>query len=172
MWRSLPFVKQNVSLTVGMVSFVLRLDCLSTMRRSARLLSFLFSVGYLLLAVLITTAASFRGMCGDGDFRRPPCAGFAFGIALYGALALGAVTTGISFGALILRRRFPRLLNLSSILYVLALAFIVIPVTAAGNKFAGAIVVLIVFPFSLLLLSAALICFLLWIGHAAHRDPS
>ena len=129
------------------------------MRGSAPLLSFLVSVGYLLLAVVITAAASFRGMCGDGDFRLPPCAGFAFGIALYGALALGAVTTVISFVAFILRRRFPRLLNVSSILFVLALAFFVIPVTAAGNKLAGAIVVLMVFPFSLLLLSTALICF-------------
>lgn len=118
------------------------------------------------MAVLIAAAASFRGMCGDGDFR-PPCGMFAFGVALYGVLAIGAVTTLVTMAAVLLRRGFPPLLKVSSILYALTLTSFALPVRAAGNKFAGAIVVMMVAPISLLLLAAASVCFVLWIGHAA-----
>jgi hypothetical protein len=138
------------------------------MRRSVPLLSSAFCLGYLLSAVLIAAAASFRGMCGDGDFR-PSCGMFAFGVALYGVLAIGAVTTIVTVVAIVLRRGFPQLLKVSSILYTLALAWFVLPVRAAGNKFAGAIVVMMAAPFSLLLLAAASACFVRWIGHATLR---
>jgi hypothetical protein len=112
-------------------------------------------------------------MCGNGDFRQPSCAGFAFSLALYGALSVGAIITIASFVAFVSARRFPPLLNVSSVLYTIASAILVIPVWAAGNKLGGAVVVLMALPASLFLLTAAFICFTLWIGHATYRrDPS
>jgi hypothetical protein len=133
------------------------------MRRSALALSLALSIVYLVIAVLITTAASFKGMCGDGDFR-PSCGMFVFGIALYGAIAIGASTTFLTLAAVVFRRRASQLLKIGSLLYTGALLSFVLPVMAADNKFAGAIVALAVFPLSLILLAAASMCFVLWVG--------
>jgi hypothetical protein len=89
---------------------------------------------------------------------------FAFGVALYGALAIGAMTTLVVLARIVIRRRVSLLLKTSAILYASALLSFVLPVRAAGNKFAGAIVVMMALPISLVLLSAALICVVLWAG--------
>ena len=136
--------------------------------RSAPLLSLASCAGYMALAVSITTAASFNEMCGDGDLR-PSCGMFIFGVALYGILAIGAVTTIVWLIAVVLRRRFPQLLKVSSILYALALTSVVFPVLLGGNKFAGAILLIAAFPFTFLLLTAQFVCFALWVGDVACR---
>lgn len=114
---------------------------------------------------MIATIASSKGMCGDGDFRLPPCDMFAFGVALYGGLAIGAVITLVVLAGVVIRRRVSPLLKTSAILYASALLSFVLPVRAAGTKFAGAFVVMMILPFSVMLLSAASICTVVW----AHR---
>src|SRR5437016_4929626 len=104
-------------------------------------------------------------MCGDGDLR-PPCGMFAFGVALYGALAIGAMITLIVLVRIVLKRRVSPLLKTSAILYASALLSFVLPVRAAGNKLAGAIVVMMILPISLVLLAAAFMCLVLWAGRA------
>src|SRR5260370_15698427 len=136
------------------------------MRRSAPALSLAFSMVYLVIAISIPTAASFKGMCGDGDFR-PSCGMFTFGIALYGAIAIGTAPTFLTFAAVVFRRRAPQLLKIGSVFYIVALLSFVLPVMTADNKFVGAIVVMEVFPFSLILLAAASMCFVLWVGRWA-----
>jgi hypothetical protein len=136
------------------------------MVKSAPWQSLICCVIYLGIVVLIATAASSKEMCGDGDFRLPPCDMFAFGVALYGALAIGAVITLVVLAGVVIRRRVSPLLKTSAILYASALLSFVLPVRAAGNKFAGAIVVMMVLPFSVVLLSAASICTALWAGRA------
>ena len=84
------------------------------MLKSAPARSLTFGVIYLGIVVLIATAASSKGMCGDGDFR-PPCGGFAFGVALYGALAIGATLTLLVLIGIVLRRRVSRLLKTSGL---------------------------------------------------------
>jgi len=135
------------------------------MLRSASSRSLTCCAVYLGIVVLIAAAASSKGMCGDGDFR-PPCSMFAFGVALYGALAVGAVMTLLVLVGIVIRRRVSPLLKTSAILYASAVLSFVLPVRAAGNKFAGAIVVMMALPISLVLLSAALICIVLWAGRA------
>ena len=135
------------------------------MLRSAASRSLTCCVVYLGIVVLIATAVSSKGMCGDGDFW-PPCSMFAFGVALYSALAIGAVMTLLVLVGIVVRRRISPLLKTSAILYASALLSFVLPVRAAGNKFAGAIVVMMALPISLVLLSAALICIVLWAGRA------
>jgi hypothetical protein len=137
-------------------------------RRSAPVLSLAVSLAFLVLTVVATIAASSRGNCGDGHYR-PPCSMFALGIVIYGLVAVGAVATLITLVALILRQRVPPLLKASSVLYVAALLSLAVPVLAAGNKLAGAIVVLGVFPLSLGLLAAASVCLILWLGQAMSR---
>lgn len=134
--------------------------------------SLAYCVVYLAIVALIATAASSKGMCGDGDFR-PSCGMFAFGVALYGALAIGAISTITVLVGIVVRRRVSLLLKSSAILYVSALLSLVLPVwAAAGSKLAGAIVVMAVLPVSLVLLSAALICIVLWAGRAWARGSS
>ena len=139
-------------------------DIIEDVLKSALGRSLTCCVVYLGLVVLIATAASSKGMCGDGD-SRPPCGMFTFGVALYGSLAIGAmITFGVLVG-IVMRRRLSRLLRTSAILYASALLSLVLPVRAVGNKLAGAMVVMMV-PISLLLLSGALICIVLWAGRA------
>jgi hypothetical protein len=140
------------------------------MLKSAPSRSLICCVVYLGIVVLIATAASSKGMCGDGDFR-PPCSMFAFGVALYGGLAIGAMMTLVVLVGIVIRRRVSPLLKTSAILYASALLSFVLPVRAAGNKFAGAIVVMMALPISLVLLSAALICIVLWAGRAWAQSP-
>ncbi len=142
-----------------------RTDTIENVLKSAPAQSLAFGVFYLGIVVLITTAASLKGICGDGDFR-PPCGGFAFGVALDGALAIGAIFSLVVLIRIVLRRRVPRLLKASAILYASALLLLVLPVWAAGNKLGGAIVIMMVLPISILLLAAALICLALWAGRA------
>lgn len=127
--------------------------------------SLICCVVYLGIVVLIATAVSYKGMCGDGDLR-PPCGMFAFGVALYGALAIGAILTLVVLMGTFLKRRVSPLLKTSAILYASALLSFVLPVRAAGNKLAGAIVVMMVLPISVVLLAAALMCLAVWAGRA------
>lgn len=138
------------------------------MRPSAPVISFAFCIAYLLAAILIGTIASLRGECGNGDLQ-PSCAMFTFGVALYGALAIGAITALVTLVGFVLRRSIPGLLKIGSLLYALALLSFVLPVRAAGNKLGGAIVVIAFFPLSLLLLVAASSCFVMWVGQITHR---
>jgi hypothetical protein len=126
-------------------------------------------LAYLGIVVVMTTAASYKGMCGDGDLR-PPCGGFAFGVALYGALAIGGITTLVVLVGVAFKRRVPPLLKTSATLYASALLSFILPLRGAGNKLAGAIVVMMVLPISLVLLAAASICIVLWAGRVGERS--
>ena len=139
------------------------------MRRSAPVLSLAFCIVYLVIAVLITRGASSKGMCGEGDLL-PPCNMFTFAVAVYGVIAIGAVTTLLTLAAVFFRRRVPQLLKTGSILYLVALLSLVLPVMLAGNRLGGAILLMMVLPFSLLLLAAASICFVLWLGRAVNHS--
>ena len=118
------------------------------MLKSALSRSLTCCVVYLGIVVLVAIAASSKGMCGDGDFR-PPCSMFAFGVALYSALAIGAMITFVVLIRMVIRRRVSPLLKASAILYASALASFILPVRAAGNKLGGAIVVMMALPISI-----------------------
>jgi hypothetical protein len=100
---------------------------------------------YLAIVILITTVAFSKGLCGDGD-SRPPCGGFAFDVSLYGALGIGAIVTVMVLVGIVLRRHVSALLKTSAIVYATSLLSFVLPLRAAGNKLAGAIVVMMVLP--------------------------
>jgi hypothetical protein len=134
----------------------------------ATVLSVVFSLSYLILAEVITSVASSRGMCGDGDLR-PPCAMFFVAIAIYGIAGIGTVSTLGTLVAVALRRRVPQLLKASSVLNVTAVLVLVLPVLAAGNNLAGAIVVMLTLPLTILLLAAAWVCFVIWLGRSMIR---
>lgn len=125
-----------------------------------------------LLAVMLgitlaaTVAAGQRGMCGDGDFR-PPCAMFAVGLNIYGMIGVSAIATLATLVIYALRRRPPALLTTASILSVAAVGVFVLPMGVAGNKLAGAIVVMMIAPIVLTLLAAASLCVLFWLGEVA-----
>ncbi len=122
-----------------------------------------------MLAVMVgitlaaTIAAEHKGMCGDGDFR-PPCAMFAVGLNIYGMIGVSAFTTLATLVTYAVRRRLPVLLKTASVLSVAAIGAFVLPLRAAGNKFAGAIVVMMFAPIVLTLLAGASFCVLLWLG--------
>jgi hypothetical protein len=94
---------------------------------------------------------------------------FAFGVALYGTLAVGAVIALVVLVGIVLKRPVSSLLRTSAILYASALLSFLVPVLTAGNKLAGAIVVMAVLPISLTLLAAAGMCVVLWAGRAWAR---
>ena len=122
-----------------------------------------------MLAVMVgitlaaTVAGAHRGMCGDGDFR-PPCAMFAVGLNIYGMIGVSALTTLATLVTYAVRRHPPVLLKTASVLSVAAVGAFVLPVRVAGNKFAGATVVMMVTPIVLTLLAGASFCVLLWLG--------
>lgn len=124
---------------------------------SATSRGFTYFGSYFAIVALVANAASSKGMCGPGNFR-PPCGGFAFGVALYGAIAICTLTMLMTLGRVILRRRVSLLLRSSAILYAGALLSFVLPLRGAGNKLEGAIIVLMVFPISVTLLTAAFTC--------------
>ena len=138
------------------------------MRRSAPVFSFAVSFLYLATAITIAATAWVKGFCGDGDIQAP-CSMFAFGIALCGLLGLGAITTLVTLVAVILRRQISILLKVSSSLYVSAVLSLVLPVRATGSKFAGAIIILFMWPFSFLLVAAASVCFVIWLGQVMNK---
>jgi hypothetical protein len=109
-----------------------------------------------------TVAAAHRGMCGDGDIR-PSCVMFAFGLNIYGMIGLSGVTTLATLVIYVARRRPPVPFKVASILTGAALAAFVLPMWAAGNKLAGAIVVMMVAPrFNFVWGSSALRSALAW----------
>ena len=140
-------------------------DIIEDVLKSALWRSLTCCAVYLAIAILIAAVASSKGMCGDGYFRAP-CSMFASGMAMYGALGIGATTTLVVLVGTVLGRRVSPLLKTSAILYGRALLSLLLPVRAAGNKLAGAIVVMAVLPISLGLLVSSSICVLLWAGHA------
>lgn len=121
-----------------------------------------------LLAIVVgissaaAVVAGHRGMCGDGDFR-PSCAMFAAALDIYGMIGLLAVTALATVVTFAVRRRPPALLKRASLLSGAALAVFLLSVRAAGNKLAGAIVVIAIAPVVLTLLGAASLCVLIWL---------
>lgn len=89
--------------------------------------------------------------------------------AVYAFLAIGTVVTVIAFAALLLRRSISPLLNATALLHTAAVLSLLVPVGLAGNKFAGAAVVFLVLPLTLLLLGAAAICFGVWLTQIIRR---
>jgi hypothetical protein len=71
---------------------------------------------------------------------------FAVGLNIYGMIGLSAAAALATVAAYVVRRRPPVLLKTASMLSVAAVGAFVLPVRAAGNKLAGAIVVMIVAP--------------------------
>ena len=125
-----------------------------------------------MLAVMVsvtlaaTVTGAHRGMCGDGDVL-PSCAMFAVGLSIYGMIGLSALTTLATLVTYAVRRHPPALLKTASVLSVAAVVALVLPVRVAGNKFAGAIVVMMFAPIVLTLLAGATLCVLLWLGKVA-----
>jgi hypothetical protein len=115
------------------------------------------------ITLAVTVAAQHKGMCGDGDFR-PPCAMFAVGLNIYGMVGVSAFTTRATLGTYAARRNPPVLLKTASILSVAAVAAFLLPLRMAGNRFAGAIVVMMFAPIVLTLLAGASFSVLLWLG--------
>ena len=136
------------------------------MLRSASSFSVLISVLYFITVIALTGAASGNSMCGDGDYI-PPCGWFALGLIIYSMLGILGLTIFGSLLAAVLRRRVPILLKSSCLLTIVAVCALILPVRAAGNKFAGAIVVISVFPSVLLLITAASVCVVVWLGKLA-----
>lgn len=116
------------------------------------------------ITLALTFTAEQKGMCGDGDLR-PPCPMFAVGLNIYGMIGVLAVTTLATLVTYAVRRRPPVLLKTASILSGAAVGAFLVPVWAAGNKLAGAIVVMMVAPIVLTLLVVASLCVLLWFGN-------
>jgi hypothetical protein len=139
----------------GMMDFVLRAP-----RTIAAVGMLAVMVGITLAA---TVAAEHRGMCGDGNFR-PPCAMFAVGLSIYGMIGVSAVMTLATLVTYAVRRRPPPLLKTASVLSVAAVAAFGLPVLGAGNKLAGAVVVMMVAPIVLTLLAGSSFYVLLWFG--------
>lgn len=115
------------------------------------------------ITLVATASAARKGMCGDGDFR-PSCGMFAIGLNIYAMTAVSAIATLTTLAAYVIRRRPPVLLKAASIFSIVAVLAAVLPVWAAGNKLAGAIVLMITAPFILALLGGASFCVLLWLG--------
>jgi hypothetical protein len=143
-----------------------RNDIIGDVLKSAPWRSLTCCVLYLGIVVLIATAASSQGLCGDGDLRKPPCSWFAFGVAIYGAIAICSITTLAVVVGVVLKRRVSPLLKISAVLYAIAVLSLVLPVRAASSKLAGAIVVMAVLPISVVLLAAALMSVAMWAGRA------
>ena len=118
------------------------------------------------ITLTATAAAEHRGICGVGDFR-PSCAMFAVGLNIYGMIAVSAIATLATLVTYAFRRRPPVLVRTASILSLAGVGAFVVPVREAGNKLAGAIVVLMVAPVVLTLLGAASLCVLLWLAKVA-----
>jgi hypothetical protein len=148
-------VKTTLTTFFDTTKFVLRAP-----RTIATVVMLAVMVGITLAA---TVAAAHRGMCGDGDFR-PPCAMFAVALNIYGIIGVSAFTTLATLVTYAVRRHPPVLLKTASVLSVAAVGAFVLPVWVAGNKFAGAIVVMMVAPIVLTLLAGASFCVLLWLG--------
>jgi len=137
--------------------------------RSARV----FAVASILVVIVgitlaITLAAKHRGMCGEGDLR-PPCMMFAAGLNIYAMIGVSAVTTLATLVTYVVRRRPPVLLRAASILSIAAVGAFVLPIRAAGNKLAGAIVEMMIAPLTVVLLGGACLCVLLWLGRVTGR---
>jgi hypothetical protein len=138
-------------------------------RRSGRVFSAAIPVICIAFVAVVAKVAASEGACGNGDLR-PSCGMFAMAIALYTAVAIGGLTTLATVALALLRRKPPRLLIISSVLLAAAISSLWLPVWAAGNKLAGAVVVMLVFPLSALLALAASICSVVWLSHAISRD--
>lgn len=127
---------------------------------------------FLILALIagvtldVTVAAEHRGMCGGGE-SRPSCAMFAFGLNIYGMIGLSAAATLTTVVTYAVRRRPPVLLKVASLLSGAAIGALVLLVWAAGNRLAGAMVIMIVAPLVVSLLGGASLCVLLWLAKAA-----
>src|SRR5579871_4944241 len=89
---------------------------------------------------------------------------FAVGLNIYGMIGVSALTILATLVTYAVRRRPPVLLKAASVLSVAAAGALILPLRMAGNKFAGAMVVLMVAPIVLTLLAGASFCVLLWLG--------
>lgn len=115
------------------------------------------------ITLAVTLAAGRRGMCGDGN-HRPPCMMFAAALNVYAMIGVSAVTTLATLVTYVVRRRPPALLQRASILTIAAVGAFVLPVLAAGNKLAGALVLILISPLTVTLFAGASLCVLLWFG--------
>jgi hypothetical protein len=155
MLEARPTDKKDAALFVTM-------SMLRSARPSAVVISVLIAV-MLGITLVATVGAAREGMCGDGDFR-PPCAWFAVALNVYAIIGASALATMATVVIYIVRRRPPALLKAASILSVTSVSAFVLPVRAVGNKFAGAIAIIMVAPFILMLLAASSRCVLSWLG--------
>ena len=108
------------------------------------------------------------GVCGASDFQ-PTCTTFGIVIFAVVVVALCLLTT---IGMLLFRRRLEPLLIGSAVLMVLSPLSIFVPLTVMGrslNKQSGAIVVMMLFPFSAILLAAGIGCFVTWVTKVTCR---
>lgn len=85
-------------------------------------------------------------------------------------MAVDALSTLATLAYLLLRRRPPRLLSISSVLFLAAISSLLLPLLAAGNKLAGAVVVMAVLPLTALLTLAASICSLVCLSQTINRN--
>ncbi len=113
--------------------------------------------------LIVTVAAKHSGMCGNGDFR-PPCGMFAVGICIYAMIAVTLVSTLVTLFTYAARRRPPVLLKWAAIFTLVGTCVFWLPIMAAGNKLAGAFVVIIVGPFAAVLLGCACFCIVAWVS--------
>jgi len=89
---------------------------------------------------------------------------FATGVVLYSLVAVDLLSALTALVLLILGRRPPKLLTISSVLFIAAISSLLLPLLAVGNKLAGATIVMFVFPLTALLALAASICSLVWLS--------
>jgi hypothetical protein len=114
----------------------------------------------------VTLIAQKRGACGAGDLR-PTCAMYAAGLNVYAMIAVLAVTVVATVAMYARRKRPPVQFQAASILSVAAACAYVLPVRAAGNKQAGAIVVTLMAPVVFTLLAFASFCVFYWLVRVA-----
>ena len=152
-WGSLPLDRRRP--WVG--------DSMALMGRSGRVVSSAIPIAFLAFVAITTAVASSRGACGDGDLR-PSCGMFATGVVLYSLVAVDLLSALTALVLLILGRRPPKPLIISSVLFIAAISSLLLPLHAVGNKLAGAVIVMFVFPLTALLALAASICSLVWLS--------
>lgn len=136
-------------------------DSMAFVGRLGRVVLVTIPLVFVAIEGIVTTIASSRGACGDGDFR-PSCGMFATAIVFYTLMAVDVLSEVATLALLVFRRRPPRLALAGFGLFVVILS-LWLPVLA-GGKLAGAVFVMLLLPFTALLVLGASICSLacLW----------
>jgi hypothetical protein len=88
---------------------------MSFVGKYGRLVAAAVPLVFVAIVAVVTYMAASSGACSDGDLR-PSCSMFATAILLYSLVAVGAVTALATLALLLLRRKPPKLLILSSVL--------------------------------------------------------